>query len=490
MKQNGFLYIDDDESYFAHAAAMAFGEFPSYAKESWTTYGATPAHSIGPSILALPVVYAFSWVDRLENNPMVESRNAVDLQTRKTSWSAFGFALATLIYFWFTCFLLYAGLRFHFDEKQSVLTVVLMVIVQVMPLYVFRRPVFPHIYELFIQSALVFWWLKKTSQSSLKNFTASQTLLLGGLLSFTVLVRYNNIFSALVWIPVLLPSQKNWKEWFLIYWKKIGLILSMILVFFLVFKIYPGLINEVRNDSATQYERHTFLRLLKLHPIDFYFKRFFQIFFGVDWGLVFTAPFLLAGLAGIRWMKTAMRKELLLLLLPSLVNLYIVIMWNTQASWYGYRYLVFMLFPLLVYPLGLLLKSARKDLGAVIFPILTILATVSTFSMIFFAEDINYPQLNLKLVAGKGWVHDTFQIEVWKTFLTQPIELLRLVAKGPLSYFVYLLASLGGLTNMMPQILTDKYSSFNATDNIRTFLIIFTPIILLFLFPLREKIKK
>jgi hypothetical protein len=157
MQETGSTYGGDDDSYFAHASSLAFGNFPSYEKEYFVTSGASPMHSIGSGLMAAPFVFIFSLADRAAGSDIIYERT---MENIRESWSLFGFVFASSFYFWLACFLLYKGLRYYFHQSEASLAVILMVLCQGIPLFAFRRPVFSHIYEFFLQSLLVFALLR------------------------------------------------------------------------------------------------------------------------------------------------------------------------------------------------------------------------------------------------------------------------------------------------------------------------------------------
>ena len=54
LQKFGLMYKGDDHSYFAHATAIAYGQFPSYEKEYYKHGEGRPLHSIGSGIMAAP----------------------------------------------------------------------------------------------------------------------------------------------------------------------------------------------------------------------------------------------------------------------------------------------------------------------------------------------------------------------------------------------------------------------------------------------------
>ena len=196
LQNQGMMYSGDDENYFAHTTSLVFFEFPDYEGEYWSgSTGSYPSHSIGPAIMSLPFTMIFSLVDRATDSGIVHERNR---ENNETSWTAFGFIISTIVYYYFGCILLFLALCYFFNERVSFLVVVFMAIFQYLPLYAFRRPIFSHIYEFFLQCVLVFILIKNYKEDFLKN-SFKVAVITGLILALSFLVRYENIFIAAVW---------------------------------------------------------------------------------------------------------------------------------------------------------------------------------------------------------------------------------------------------------------------------------------------------
>ena len=51
-------------------------------------------------------------------------------------------------------------------------------------------------------------------------------------------------------------------------------------------------------------------------------------------------------------------------LIPVTINFFLLVMaWSNQASWYGYRYISFVIMPLMILPLADALKRVEDNLG-------------------------------------------------------------------------------------------------------------------------------
>ncbi|MFC1546425.1 hypothetical protein ACFL4O_01770 [bacterium] len=489
MQETGLMYSGDDEGYFAHASSLVFFQFPSYENESYSWGEGMPMHSIGPGLMASPFVMFFSLLDRINKADIIKKRKRANIYN---SWSLFGFVIASLFFFYSGCILLYLGLKFYFNYKISFFAVVLMILFQGFPLYVFRRPVFAHIYEFFLMSVIVYLVLKNNKTYFLDKFNMWITVGIGVIIGLIPLVRYNNLAMVFV-VPIILYCfrennfnfKKNLKHLIYVY--------GTAFLILLIFKVYPLLLYGENYSSIIK------SRLFILyHPI-VYIKRIAHIFLGIDWGLIFTAPFAVIGLFSLFLIKEdKLKNVLLLLLLPIIINLYIVIVWGTQAGWYGYRYLVFSLAPAVVYPFAKIIRLFTARYGYKKFYIFVF--TVSLFpllSMLVFEG--NPANLTLHIIVdyfnnvGSGaneWGNKFYQVEVWKTLIFNPLQFIIASFKGGMLYIVYIFALIFKLIKFLPQVILEKYQVFRVDIFIKTLIIYIFPFLMYFIIKKLNLIKE
>ena len=471
LQESGLLYGGDDYSYFAHSSAMIYGEFPSYEKESFSLGKKSPLNSIGPALLALPFVFTFSLIDRAVGSDIVVRRTPENIPH---SWSAFGFVFASSFYFWVACFLLYRGLRYYFKGRIASLAIILMVLCQGLPLYVFRRPVFSHVYEFFLQSLVVFVLLKIYRKNDLGPLKYWVVTLLGGVAGLIFLVRFNNIFAALLWPLVLMINRSTTKNKARIF-KSLALTYGVFAIVVFVFKLLPDFYNNPQGYSWVG------AQLSQVYPISFYLKRVFYILSGFDWGLIYTAPFVLVSLVGLFFLRFPLKRRLLLCLLPLAVNLYIIIVWQEQGCWYGYRYFVTSIIPLLVYPLAIILKRVEEKFPRKLEWACVAIALIPILSMLCFegnASNLTLSLIKLYPEAPIAWGNVTYQLEVWKTLFLHPVEFLVVVFKGGLFYLVYLGAVLFSFVDKLPTIVSQKYPVFQVQVAVRVLILYLLPFLL------------
>lgn len=475
LERNGLKYGGDDDSYMAHATSLAFFQFPSYAKENFSSGAETPMHSVGPGIMASPFVFCFSILDRIEKNPLVEQRKGKDISK---SWTLFGFVVSTYFYFWLACFLLFMGLKYFVKDTAAFYSVLLMILVQGVCLYVYRRPVFSHIYELFLQSFFVYILLKNEKTGFLESRKIPAVIGIGILSSLVFLVRYNNIALTFAWPAVLFLfnggkisiNKKNIESMILSY------LVAFAMIF--VFKILPSYYGV---PGAYSHDINT---IMSLHNPGYYIRGILRVLFFIDWGLVFTAPFaILALICAVFMKRSPLKRKIIILLIPLLVNLFVILQWGTQGGWYGYRYIIFVLFPLLVFPMAIFWeKMTAKFSWRFYFPVL-LLSFLPLFSMLLFegnADTLTLTTVQSWSGAG-GWTNNYYQYEVWKVILTKPVHFFIYLFKGGAAYFLYLLSMVLGFSKRLPAELIEKYNGFQAITLARLLILYLFPFAMYFL---------
>jgi len=427
MQYSGLLYPDDDFDYFAHATSLAFGQFPSYKNEYFMDATSGPQRAIGTGIMAAPFVSAFSLLDRVNGADIVEKRTAQNVQE---SWSVFGFIFASVFYFCLSCMLLYRSIAPLAGETFTVWAIILMVICQGMPLYAFRRPVFSHVPEFFLQSVFVYLlikneisngkWIKKWWSFALIGFGA-------GLIALT---RYNNVLFTIMWPLLFLRRDK---------WQKIFYVLPSAALLIMIFKWWPEQYNHYITYAGLEKE-------LTIHaPWPELVRRLGQVLFGPDWGLIFTAPFLILGMGGLALLNFSWKKKYILATLPILVNFYIINVTGLQGSYYGYRYLIASAFPLFVLPLAFLLKWMDNKIGPLWKWGAVFLALLPVMSMWCWEGNALVATHIVPTFFGKtDWSNPSYQLNVWQTAF-DPKALGGIIYLGGIQYSHYLFYAAGTL---------------------------------------------
>jgi len=461
---SGFWYYGDDQDYFAHDTSIVFGQFPSYRNEYMTIDGHYPQSSIGSSLLSLPFVWAFSLIDRCLGSSIVLHRTADNIPG---SWSEFGFALASCFYFSLGCILLYKGALYFVEERYAFLSITLTALCQGLPLFVVRRPIFSHAAEFFLQSIFVFLILRNITTSQKFPRIWWHYLLLGILGALTYLTRYNNIgFAGVAPIVLLISSNFTVKKW-----KSLLLIFASVFVMIAIFKIWP--------ESYNKTHVYTWIKeylLINVTPVQLG-KRVLHILFGLDWGLIYSAPYILIGLAAFFLSNFPGKKYFLWLLIALIINFYIIMIWGSQGGWYGYRYLLAATIPLLVLPVAILFKNAEAFFKKNLTLCWVLLSIPPALSM--FCFEGNDSTLDLRLTpqdfGHTDITNNLYQFHVWETFLFQPMFFLNILCKGGGQYIAFLFTHLLQKIGLFSNAYFRNYTSFDPILLIKVILIYTVP---------------
>ncbi len=437
-------------------------------------------HNIGAGIMASPFVFAFSLIDRLQGASIVQKREKENVWP---SWSLFGFLISTYFYFWLLCLLLYKALRYYFDEKISFFTILFLLLLQMFPLYVFRRPVFSHIYELFLMCIIVYFILKDTKIKFLDTTSAFHVLILGLVNGLIFLVRYNNVFVSLI-APMVIFCFRNGRFSYKEKIKEIIGVYAITLFLAFIFKILPTFVY-----GETYFHASNAGEFLKWRGPLFLIQRMLYIFFWPDMGLIYTVPFMLLGLYALFFMRYENKKPLIYLFLSLLFNFYITAGVPHFGGWYGYRYIIFSLLPIVVFPFSFLLGKIQKKYGykKILF-IFFAIALVSTFSLLSYEgnkTNLSFIQdFSVKPVSEGGWSGGNlfYQLEVWKTLFKQPTEFLIVIFKGGLLYLIYIISHLFKFSAELPTIILEKYPIFKLDILIKTIIVYIFPFFMYFIF--------
>ncbi len=464
VNHHGMLYGGDDSQYLAIATSLTYFEFPSFKLEYVDDFKIPPPSRMGGGLMIAPLVGLFSIFDRIASSPLIEKRTREHLIG---SWTLFGAFFSTSLYFWLALVFLFKGLRFNYSENIAIVSIFAMVVAQGCALYAFRRPLMAHVAYLFLLSIYFFYLMKNKYEKKLavRPNALPKTSLIVLLTCGVFLLREEGLLIATAWcVAVYFPDLK-----------KICWTLTLAFLLFWITKNAMKFGNEVHFEEVTKQFDPT-EDLIKIYPMWLYFKRTVTVLFGLDWGLVFTAPALLLGLLGIkRFSKSryeeAFNPRVFYLLVLSLVPMfYLVVVWQGQGGWYGYRYLVFPAVPVLIGPFADLLSRYKK-----IGPYLLVIFLLPMASMLVFEHT---PATGLSIVqtefGERNWGNLTYQLEVWRLAL-RPGELMYAILKTGPAYIIYLLGSIFRV--QLPAKFVELYGPFEWGLFIKTLLIYSVPLV-------------
>ncbi|HET9843261.1 MAG TPA: hypothetical protein VFP93_01220 [Gammaproteobacteria bacterium] len=373
----------DDASYLSHGFSLGLNFDLKYKNSihDWVNpITGAPVHPIGPGFLAAPFITIFSLIDKATNASVL-----INAYLFPTSWSYFGFVFASSFYFLAGLYLYiraFAKFALVSSWEHLLLASGLGVIY-----YVTYRPVMGHAYE-FFSLALVTCGTCKLINSHKDNtlyinFVFSFFIAAGILL--TLLIRPANLQVFLLPFIITLTFHtlkegesphffKASKNAFLFGSLWLGLLVIPFISYnwFMFGEIYPTFktmygesssiyLKNIEDSGSVSLSATTLLLIMRLPFI-------FKVLFSAEFGVLYTSPILLFGLAflyhGLAKKIASMKKTVLMNLI--LISVYVglplslVIIWQSYADAYGYRFL-FSLYPLAI--LGYVLwKSNTKNL--------------------------------------------------------------------------------------------------------------------------------
>ena len=358
----------DDTTYLSYAMSMGMDLDLDFTNElsiegNRGPNRVSPKGFYGAGLMAAPFVGFFSLFDRVVGNPVIEDRTRF-----LHSWSYFGFSFAVHFYFLFSILLLWKCARF-FNERPSRLLILLLTVSSGVLYFVLTRPRMGHAFEFFALSLITYAGVRLWGAFKAGRLGASWALAAALGVNLCVAVRMND--ANVVLLPILV---------FLLFLclerggvvdsGKGGLVLrslSAYLIFVAAIYVPFGLLNNVvydeffpsRGDIYGATEVMPALQgfegyLARMENLLALLPKTWIVFFGAEFGLLYSNPVVVFGLFFIVLMllgKAVRGRPLVSLITLSGVACYVlfslsfVLLWQSTASSYGYRYL-YPLFPL------------------------------------------------------------------------------------------------------------------------------------------------
>jgi len=399
----------DDLSYLSHALTIGLDFDLDYSNEPHSGSKEVAPHPMGPGLMSAPFVAIFSIFDRLTGNSVIQNHAQYS-----GSWSYFGFLFSTTFYYFWGLLLYYRaivkiklispGLAFLLLSSSGA------------AYYAMNRFTMGHSFEFFLLGA-IFWSTVSLWRSAFCDSVSPQChrtfyklhvySACAMLLSLTIRPASINI---LMLPPILLLGLfmlKNTITWTL-FWKHMLSIYTWTLIFAIIFfffnysvygSIYPtysvmyrgtNLLPALRIDDTNTLSAILSTITRTLRNVVYLPK----VMFGSEFGLLYTNPLSIIGL----WLlvcqivKTPIMHYMTRTVLAALVLIYfaipisIVLLWESTASSFGYRYL-FSLFPIGL--LGYILWNKGLNRwgwkAKSIELIIVLLCVISILSQIFFS---------------------------------------------------------------------------------------------------------
>ncbi len=357
----------------------------------------------------------------------------------------------TLILFYISGLFIHKTLRLFFEERIADITTILTLWGTILPVYVFRRPIFGVIPEFFIVTLLVYYLAKiyKENSVSIKNSS-----ILGAITGFLVITRWNDAYLLpLCFIFfIALPRRTYEKERFQ---GRVYNAVAFLTVFGIIFSLQAALWVKIYgslNDFLSYYYQIHASYISSKNTATMYLRNLLHIFFGLDWGMLFTMPVLFFG--GIAFIINPririLRHKILniiLFLLAFWACFHVVLQWKNTGEFYGYRFLISLL-PFSAIGFATLNEKLWEKYGKIIKWLVLIFCFFNFLILLPFEliEKTTLLANNLTPMGGRGWGNNAYFINALKFYFQSDLNMLISVfSRGYLAAFVFGMISLFGI---------------------------------------------
>ena len=389
---NELVCCGDDFDYFSHAVTLGEDFDFDYSNQLpeksryFRNNKSAPFGFVGTGILSSPFIILGNFLDYTIGN---FSKNNVDFKILLYSFSSIFYFLASLK------FLKTISIHYRVNNNYFLYFLGSGIIY-----YIFERYSMTPIYEVFSILLIIVLTLKFINdQTKIKQYS----LLIPLSILLAILVRWTNLFALLVPAIIILTSDQ-YKYLFKKIINKYFIIsaLASLGLFALHSKLIYGIITF---SPSYVYMVDEFDNLVQVNLFNNFsgfisdsFSDLLVILFSQEFGLIWFAPILFFGtltiIFGFFVNKSARQKIMyFLFFLCFAMNFFIVSIWNSTASSYGYRYLSCLI------PLSFILLFINKDLLSkkYVRNYLKYFSIFSIISVLFFESTI-HTQLSLEPV--------------------------------------------------------------------------------------------
>lgn len=364
----------DDFDYFSHAETIAVdfdfnydNQLGDYKYERfYKNNKSAPLGFVGSGLLAAPFLFIGNLLDKfVDTNQFV-------------SFKLFLYSFSSILYLLFSIHYLLKIKNIIYPTFKNIHLIILF-LGSGISYYAFERFSMTHVYEVFTVTMISYFSIKSAADKDGKN----KNLIYLSLFTFLSLnVRWVNYFIFL--IPIFLPQIIN-KEKFNPYKYKIynfSNLFFLILTLFINSRIYGKVTlnpNYVYSSGVVDNSLWIFNDIAKT------VKSFFIILFSQEFGIFYFSPILFLGLiiSIILFFNSPKNIPVILCNLSFFQIFIIVVIWQSTAASYGYRYL------LCLTPIALILfldfyKKLNLNFKNVILNFALIISVFSFFSTLFF----------------------------------------------------------------------------------------------------------
>ena len=351
-----FTCCQDDHDYYSHAETIAIdfdlnysNQYEGYEEKRYYKNGVVaPKGFIGSGLLASPFLYIGNLFENIISN-----------KSFIFNYKILFYSLSAIFYFFLSIYLIYASIRL-LQIKINLQFIFLLFLGSGVAYYAFERYSMTHIYEVFTTCLLIFITTKfYTEKNNLDYFS----FLIPIVTIVAINVRWVNYH--IFFIPFIVKflfkdkiQNNNYllksKYFYFSYALSAGVFLLLNKYIYDIVTFNPVRIygSSGRLDSFIEADTISLLKIVSTSMI--------QILFSEEFGIFWFSPIIFAGLAVLFYLLIFSSKEkfvgYLFLLILYGVPFGSVVLWQSTASSYGYRYLYSLL------PIALLVFVKWKSL--------------------------------------------------------------------------------------------------------------------------------
>ena len=335
----GIFCCGDDHDYYAHAETIVedfdfdySNQFYGYENRRFNLNGKiAPKGFFGSGLLAAPFLLLGNVFENISNSLFSNPLNTF------MNYKLFFYSMSAPSYFFITTYLLFKIFKLN-KLDVSPFNILLLLSSSGVAYFAFERFSMTHVYEVF-SVTLIFYTSFNFYISENKNKYGILTAF-AILLAFLVrMVNYYIIFIPLIVKFLLIQKTKIsiYKNPFFL----LGSLISIFIFIFLSLKIY-GIVSI---NPETLYGKKGVLSdfISSENLIDFLLlniKNSFIVIFGKEFGLLWFSPILIFGpLMLLFRYKKYKKMQILIFLIPFVQSMGAVLLWQSTASSYGFRYL-------------------------------------------------------------------------------------------------------------------------------------------------------
>lgn len=352
----------DSAAYTAHAFTMALDFDFDYENEVLdrrpeVNGKVVPFGTFGPGLVAAPVVFFTSLIDRVRKSEIFTERSAF-----RGTWSFWGMHLAAMLSF-LIGLVLYSKTFRLLGFDLSVLKVFVVAAASGLLYYSLHKFTMPHAHE-FLALALVLYASILCTTQEYGRRLIFYMLFLGLALHLYISIRigFVNIFL----VPFIAYLYANYRNQDVVNFKRWGLlffgacIIAGIPFWIIQYQIYGSVsliassaysdaIGDRLISNATSWHGLLYLFMTILSSV----SNIFPLLTSSEFGLLWSYPALLLGVAGVIYLFVTSEKNLFSVVMFLLTVMFagysfaVVLYWGTTGSHYGYRYLL-SLFPIAI----------------------------------------------------------------------------------------------------------------------------------------------